>query len=210
MEYDHDDFYSQIHHFTNLFHEHKTTSPIMSLDDSLKTSQLLDFISNEAQKVKHTIPLLKEETMTSEEMLALEDELSFSTFTHEDAFQIGCIAIDLAKKQNKAIRAGIVYENSLVFQHLMDGKKDDTYLKMKHDIVMNYHHSTWYFVTKMMEGDIEYLKLLKERKLYPVGGGFPIYVNGELCGSICVSGLTDPEDQHIVTQAIKIFKERRK
>lgn len=63
--------------------------------------------------------------MTKEEVLQLEKELSFQEFNNHDAYQLGQIIVDHIEKNHlKNVRIRIVLDKDIVFQYLMDGKKE--------------------------------------------------------------------------------------
>ena len=58
--------------------------------------------------------------MNKEDVLKLEEELSFDHFDAEDAY---CIGNEIANKTSKPVRIRIVLDGDIVFQYLMPGKE---------------------------------------------------------------------------------------
>lgn len=212
LPYDHDDFYTQIRHFTDLLKSRVTNSPIMSVEGSIRIAQILDLLRDNAQKVGTILPIqnTKGNDLTSEEIMQQEQELTLSTFSHSDAFGIGQEILNQIIKQDLSpVRIRIQYNKENIFQYLMDGKTGEQWLDLKADMVAKTGHSTWYVAKMAAEQDGEYRQLVRKRELLPIGGGFPLVVNGELCGAIIVSGLTDSEDHCLVVEALREYLNRK-
>ena len=79
--------------------------------------------------------------MNKEEVLKLEEELSFDHFDAEDAY---CIGNERIRKTEKPVRIRIVLDGDIVFQYLMPGKKGVEWLDRKQNTVEQYKHSSYY------------------------------------------------------------------
>lgn len=126
---------------------------------------------------------------------------SFESFSHEDALNIGIKAQQIVKKEHlKAVGIRITYKNLLIFQYLMDGKKEDHWLKRKEKTVLDSGHSSYYVYCHQND----YQSWLNDESYAICGGGYPIIENGQCVGSICISGLKHDDDHQLI---IKILKE---
>ena len=102
----------------------------------------------------------------------------------------------------KGIGVRIVVDGALVFQYLMDGKKDDAWLIRKENTVERFGHSSMY-LWELNEMDHRYEELKQDPALAVCGGAFPIIVQGEIRGMAAVSGLAHYEDHQLLTEALE-------
>lgn len=143
----------------------------------------------------------------SREMTAEEEKmLQFDDFRNEDALAFAKKITDWAKENSiKPLGIRITKDDLLVFQYLMDGKKEDNWLKRKERTVLESGHSSLY----VFEHAQEYPQM-KDNDLYCVGGGgFPLVIKGEMRGSICVSGLVHTEDHALIVRTLKELKNEK-
>lgn len=99
--------------------------------------------------------------------------------------------------------------DAVVFQYLMDKKKDDVWLCRKAHTVMKTEHSSLY-VWIQHEKNGQYDELQKDETYAVCGGGFPIFVGDELIGSICVSGLPHEEDHLLIVESLAEYLKQKK
>ncbi|MCF0115210.1 MAG: heme-binding protein [Erysipelotrichaceae bacterium] len=145
----------------------------------------------------------------SESVLKLEEELSFESFNHEDAYRVGALVIDRVKRDNlKPVRIRVVLKGDIVFQYLMDGKAGDMWLNRKQKTVEAFGHSSYYIACVNKETQ-EYESYRTDDTMVICGGGFPIIVNHEIVGSMMVSGLADHEDHQLIVDALRELKEKK-
>lgn len=137
-----------------------------------------------------------------DELLALENELSFKDFKHEDALWIGLDAIGKVKSRKwRRIGVRITFDGLLVFQYLMDDKNEDEWLRRKENTVMQSGHSSAYVT---MNRDSQSYKSWNEDPSHGVsGGGFPILVNDKCRGAICISGMTQEADHALIIEVLR-------
>lgn len=143
-----------------------------------------------------------------EKIKKTENELTFSEFNQEDAYSLGNIILQTGKKYPKPIAFRIVLNGYIVYQYLMEGTTDFHiwWMDRKQRVVERTHNSSLYMA--VIKEHFPNKKWYEDEKKYAFcGGAFPIKVNGEYKGMAIVSGLTDIEDNEIVTQAIKRFLE---
>lgn len=133
----------------------------------------------------------------------LETELSFDQFSHADALALAMSIISRVKSEGKKpVGIRITLRGILVFQYLMDGKKNDIWLLKKEKTVALCGHSSHYAYLNH-EADGSYSELANDESCALTGGGFPIFEQGTMIGIISVSGLTSEEDHQLITDALK-------
>lgn len=132
--------------------------------------------------------------------LLQEQELVFETFTNKDALKFGLKVLEIVEREQlKNVRIRVKYDDDIVFQHIMDGKKGDMWLNRKENTVMDSKHSSLY----VFEHELEYEYMIDNDRYAVCGGGFPLIVNNELRGCFIVSGLAHDEDHDLIIKALK-------
>lgn len=143
--------------------------------------------------------------MQSSDVLKLEESLVFDEFTHQMAFDIANMIFKRVKEEKlRRIGIRVVYENTVIFQYLMDGKNEDMWLKRKQKTVEKFGHSGYYLFLKNQE-EGGYPNDLEKDYFVICGGGFPIIVNNELKGAFCVSGLAHDMDHQLIVDAFETY-----
>ena len=142
--------------------------------------------------------------MLKEELLKIEEECSFSSFKQEYGLLIGEELVKWAKENYKyKMGIRIQYDGLLLFQYLMPMKNEDLWLKRKERMVYESGHCSYYsFLNHEVPHDNT------DPDYIIMGGGFPIIVNGEIHGTICVSGLKHEDDHQVIVDAIRRLKEK--
>lgn len=134
--------------------------------------------------------------------------ISFDIFDHDDAFQIGCNLVKKVKEENlKNIRIRIVIEDEIIFQHLMNGKNGDIWLNRKQKTVEFFKQAT-YLIWQENEINHQYDQYLNDETIVICGGGYPIIVEDKIIGCIVVSGLSHDQDNQIIVDVLKEYKEK--
>lgn len=143
--------------------------------------------------------------MNNEDVIKQEQTLIFQKFTHDFGLRFGLEIINYIQSNNlKSVGVRIIYKDLLVFQYLMDGKKEDIWLKRKERTVLESGHSSYY---TFLHQD-QYAAWVGHDDYAVGGGGFPIIENNEVVGAICVSGLKHDEDHLLIVDTLKrLFKE---
>lgn len=138
-----------------------------------------------------------------DKLLQLEEELSFQQFTHENAYQFGQNVLEIVKTEHyKPVRIRVRYEDDIIFQYLMDGKKGEEWLNRKERTVLESQHSSLY----VYENQKDYSYMIDNENYAVCGGGFPLIVQGQIKGVFCVSGLRHDEDHDLIIKALKRLK----
>lgn len=138
--------------------------------------------------------------MNEEEVVNQEQTLVFKEFTHDFGLRFGLEIINYIQSHHlKSVGVRIVYKDLLVFQYLMDGKKEDMWLKRKARTVLESGHSSYY---TFLHQD-QYASWVNHDDYAVGGGGFPIIENNKVVGAICVSGLKHDEDHLLIVNTLK-------
>lgn len=125
----------------------------------------------------------------------------FTSFTHQQAFNMGTRALQLVKERAwRRIGVRITLDDKLVFQYLMDGKNEDKYLKGKEKVVLTTHQSSD-FVDHHKE---DYASLLLDPSFCVSGGSVPILIEGKCHGAISISGMTSQADHDLALEVLCI------
>ena len=141
-----------------------------------------------------------------------EKQLRFEKFDNEDAWRLGCIYANEAKKQSVSIAVDIVLNGYQVFRYAGQGTNNynEIWLSRKIQSVNTMHMSTLklYYMIRAGKEDIYQGGHLDPAIYAAVGGGFPIYVNGIGCvGAVAVSGLTHYEDHDLAVEGLRKYLE---
>ncbi len=127
-------------------------------------------------------------------------QIDFSEFLHINALNMGINALMIVKERKlRRIGVRIRLDDKLVFQYLMDGKNEDNYLKGKENVVMKTGKSSMY----VFEHQDDYQELLNDSNYCVSGGALPIMINGEIRGSISISGMTQELDHDLAQEVLE-------
>lgn len=138
-----------------------------------------------------------------DELLQLEKELSFETFTNDMALTFMQNVLSIVEKEGlKPIRIRVTLDDDIIAQYLMEGKKGEMWLNRKQVTVLESNHSSLY-VARHADS---YAYMLDNDNYAVCGGGFPLIINGEVRGTFIVSGLSDIEDHRLIVEALKMMK----
>ena len=147
-------------------------------------------------------------SITNESLLALEQELTFSSFSSADAFRLGELINEESAKYPAPLATEIVINGLVVYRYFQAGALPDSelWLERKRNAVELMQMASLRFGCWLEENG----ETLESRKLNPDdfapgGGGMPIILKGTgVIGSVCVSGEPNHLDDHaIVTTAMK-------
>ena len=132
---------------------------------------------------------------------ALEQELTFSSFSRADALRLGLLINEASQGYPAPVATEIVINGVVVYRYFQDGARPDSEL--------------WMQIGSLCFGCMldESGESLEDRKLHaddfaPGGGGMPIVLAGTgMIGSVCVSGEPNHlDDQEIVVKALRQLK----
>lgn len=137
-----------------------------------------------------------------------EKQLQFDQFLASDGRIIGNQIIDyIESNQLKHVGVRISINNLIVVQMLMNNKREDSWLARKERTVYLTGHSTL-LATLLNEETNQYPQIINNEEYVIGGGGFPIIVNNQVIGAICVSGLDHESDHNLIVEILEAYKQR--
>lgn len=148
---------------------------------------------------------------TLDELLALESELVFPSFSGKDALNLGLLFVEMADKRGDGgIGIKIEKNRKVLFSHLMDGTSPENgfWYDRKKNVCDRFWHSSKYVeeLFRSQGTTFEESGLLDPRDYQAVGGSFPLIVRGAgVIGSITVCGFTGDEDHAFCVEGIRTY-----
>ena len=152
--------------------------------------------------------------MTVEELVKVlemqEEILQFSSFTNSDAWELGNMVIQEAKRLGLTVAVRIRLNNGYtVFQYGMDGTNllNEQWMTRKENTVKTLEESSLRFCMNLRANQ-ESLEdhFLDPREYAACGGGFPIRVEEVgVIGTIVVSGLDHVSDHDLLVKCISKY-----
>ena len=148
-------------------------------------------------------------------LLREEEELQFTSFNEDTAWQIGSQLVKDSINNNLPITIDITHGERQLFHASRPGASadNDEWIKRKIRLVYRFGHSSYYMgqFLKSRGKRIEEMYLLPESEYAPHGGCFPVIIKGSgVIGTIAVSGLAQEEDHILVVQTIRDYLSQNK
>lgn len=139
-----------------------------------------------------------------------EEDIQFSVFTNETAWQLGTTLLETANRENKSLTIDITRNGQQLFHYAMTGRvaDNDEWIKRKNRVVTRFGHSSYYMGVyyQSLGTTIKEKALLDVAEYAPHGGAFPLLIkNVGVVGTITVSGLPQKEDHEFVVRVLKEF-----
>ena len=129
--------------------------------------------------------------------------IQFNEFNNKMAYEFAYHVLDIiSEEQLNPVRIRVVFDNDIVYQYMMDGKKGDLWLNRKQKTVEETHESSlhvWLHQDK-------YPHMIDNESYAVCGGGYPLIINNEFRGTFIVSGLAHQEDHQLILDAIERMK----
>jgi uncharacterized protein (UPF0303 family) len=149
------------------------------------------------------------------QLLQEEQELQFTKFNEDTAWQIGSRLVEKSTSEGLPITIDITRGCHQLFHASLRGTSadNDEWIKRKVRLVYRFGHSSFYMgqLLKSKGKRIEEAFLVSENDYAPHGGCFPIIIKDTgVVGTITISGLAQEDDHKLVVQAIRDFLTREK
>lgn len=141
---------------------------------------------------------------------SIEQAYSFQTFNADIAIEIGMIFLNIAKRDNLPIVVDISSHDLIYFHFANQGAtaNNERFIQRKTNTVMRFFHSTWW-VSYKVNHDAQSMHEkygTNNEDFTHLFGGWPIIVKGlGVIGSICVSGLTQEQDNQLIMDGLNQY-----
>jgi len=142
------------------------------------------------------------------DLAAEEEELQFSSFTNDDAWELGTALRELARRQGAPVAIDISRNFHQLFRAALPGATpdNDAWIERKQRVVHRFGHSTLHVRQSFVERGttFEQQSGLDPQRYAAHGGGFPVLVRSVgPVGVIVVSGLPQLEDHRLIVAALR-------
>ena len=149
-------------------------------------------------------------TPSLEELEAQERRLVFRQFTHDDAWALGCLLVDLARERQAPVAVDIHRAGQQLFHAALPGSApdNDAWIARKRRVVERYGAASYLVGTRFRAKGTTFEESSRlDPDVYAAhGGSFPINVEGVgVIGAVTVSGLPQLEDHRFVVAALEQF-----
>ncbi|HLM04198.1 MAG TPA: heme-degrading domain-containing protein [Blastococcus sp.] len=142
------------------------------------------------------------------ELAAEEDELQFTTFSNDDAWDLGSDLVATARAAGLPVAVDISRNGHQLFHAALSGATpdNDSWIQRKTNVVNRFGHSSLYVGQQFREqgSSFEEQSGLDPQLYAAHGGAFPVLVRGVgPVGVVVVSGLPQLEDHRLVVAALR-------
>jgi uncharacterized protein (UPF0303 family) len=142
------------------------------------------------------------------DLAAEEEELQFSAFTNDDAWDLGSALVAAARRDGAPVAVDVSRHGHQLFHASLPGTSpdNDSWIQRKTRVVHRFGHSSLYVRQASIERGTTFEE---EFGLDPLryaahGGGFPVVVRSVgPVGVVVVSGLPQLEDHRMVVAALR-------
>jgi uncharacterized protein (UPF0303 family) len=139
-----------------------------------------------------------------------ERELVFRSFTHDDAWQLGCLLVELATERALPVTIDIRRGGQQLFHAAREGTvpDNDTWVERKVRVVQRFGASSYLMGLRAREKGTTFAAQhdLPLQEYAAHGGAFPVRVEGVgIVGTVTVSGLPQADDHALVVEAVRAF-----
>jgi len=145
-----------------------------------------------------------------DKLIEQEQNLQFTHFNEDTAWQIGCAFVGKAQADRLGITIDISTKDKVLFHYSCRGTNpdNDQWVLRKKNAVNRFGHSSLYLGVKLRELalTLEQKYMVSEREYSAHGGSFPLAVRGVgIIGTITVSGLAQEDDHSLVVKVVRAF-----
>ncbi|BBC33497.1 UPF0303 protein IQ64_31710 [Streptomyces graminofaciens] len=146
------------------------------------------------------------------ELEAQEQRLTLTRFTHDDAWTLGSLLVELARQRQAPVAIDIRRGGQQLFHAALPGSTpdNDAWIDRKRRVVERYGNSSYLVGARYRAKDttFEASSRLDLDRYAAHGGSFPITVEGAgVIGTVTVSGLPQLEDHMMVVEALERFRD---
>lgn len=139
---------------------------------------------------------------------AQEARLTFSRFTHEDAWALGSALVELARERQAPVAIDVRRGGQQLFHCALAGSSadNDAWIDRKRRVVERYGESSLLVGSRFRAKGttFEESSRLDPDRYAAHGGSFPVRVDGAgVIGTVTVSGLPQAEDHAMVVEALE-------
>jgi uncharacterized protein (UPF0303 family) len=148
------------------------------------------------------------------ELEAQERRLTLPRFTHDDAWALGSLLVDLARGRKAPVAIDIRRGGQQLFHAALPGSTpdNDAWIDRKRRVVERYGCSSLLVGSRFRAKGTTFEESSRlDPDVYAAhGGAFPITVDGAgVIGTLVVSGLPQVEDHALVVEALEKFTTSR-
>ncbi|KAJ8142686.1 hypothetical protein OY671_004168 [Metschnikowia pulcherrima] len=139
-----------------------------------------------------------------------ERDLVLRTFTHDDAWRLGCSLVELADERDSPVTIDVRKGPQQVFHAARAGTTpdNDTWVERKVRVVERFGASSYLVGSRARATGTSFNEKhdLPLQEYAAHGGAFPVRVEGVgIVGVVTVSGLAQGDDHALVTEASRSF-----
>jgi len=150
---------------------------------------------------------------STKELLQQESDLTFSTFTNEDAIGVGQELLKLALAEKAPVIVQVRIGEQIIFHSALTGSSsvNDWWINRKCRVVEKFKHSSMFVRVSFEENNQSFEEDSGlDNELYAAhGGGFPIITGDGVIGMLAVSGLPQVEDHKMAIKGLLNFKQAK-
>ena len=145
---------------------------------------------------------------TTDELLAQEQELQLTSFTNDDAWELGSALVATARRDRLPVAVAITRNGHRLFAAAMTGATpdNDSWIERKSRVVHRFGHSSLFVRQASVERGTTFEEQfgLDPRRYAAHGGSFPLLVRSVgPVGVVTVSGLPQLDDHAVVVAALR-------
>lgn len=145
-----------------------------------------------------------------EELQEQERRLVFRRFTHDDAWALGSLLVELARERRAPVAVDIHRAGQQLFHAALPGSTpdNDAWIARKRRVVERYGAASYLVGARFRAKGttFEDSSRLDPDTYAAHGGSFPVHVeNVGVVGAVTVSGLPQLEDHRLVVEALEQF-----
>jgi uncharacterized protein (UPF0303 family) len=150
---------------------------------------------------------------TRAERAAEEQDLQFSSFTNDDAWDLGCALVAAARERGAPVVVDVTRNGHQLFRAALTGSSpdNDSWIARKERVVHRFGHSSLYVRQASIERGTTFEGefALDPAQYAAHGGAVPVVVRGVgPVGVVAVSGLPQVEDHRLVVAAVRAHRAR--